>query len=1606
MADFDPEEFLKVITWEKFDELRKPALIKFAKHYELEVKQTMRKQVFKNALIETLVEEDVWDESYLEKIVEVQKHGDPDAVKLKELEMLMKEKEMQMQKEKSEHEMQMQKEKLEQEFQKELAMKEMEMKQKEMEMKIQMEEKLQLEKLKLEQAKSSNTSKQTGFDAAKNIRLVPKFQEHEVDQYFVHFEKIATSLKWPKESWTLLLQSVFIGKAREIYSAMPLDKCSNYDEVKQAVLKAYELVPEAYRQRFRTSKRQDNQTHVEFARVKEQLFDRWLDSKEVGKDFGQLRQLILIEEFKKCIHSDVKTHLDESKIDILHEAATKADDYALTHKLSKPSQKPRYNQNSGSNKASQGSTQEKKTQSNSQEKGSRENSGAKSKYGSRPRSKLECDHCKKSGHLMSTCYKLHGYPPKPEGPKNESTPIGCAVPLSSEIHTSVEKQEIPQKGVETEKVREDFEPFVLEGFVSLSSDSVSPKPIKVMRDTCCGQSMILEDTLPFGHESSTGTNALIQGIGMDTISVPLHKMNLKSDLVSGTVTIGIRSELPVKGVSMLLGNDLAGTKVLPNPIVSQVPCTKDESDEEKEIFPACAVTRSMTRKVSQENSEQVMSQDTHMESSEGDFVPNLEDTFFSELEDFAGHLPSSGETKSPHVKPASEHEKVRDCDKDPLSHDKLVIEQESDPTLSKLSQRALSQQEAEQIPVCFYKQNGVLMRKWRPPDAPVDEEWKVVHQIVVPKVYHREVIGIAHDSPMAGHLGVRKTHDKIWSHFWWPTLRKDVSEYCKTCHTCQMVGKPNQKIPKAPLQTIPAFDEPFSRVLIDCVGPLPKTKSGNQYLLTIMCASTRFPEAIPLRNIKAPNIVKALIKFFTLVGLPQSIQSDQGSNFMSGLFQQVMDQLGIAQYSSSAYHPESQGALERYHQTLKTMIKSYCLEFERDWDEGIHLLLFATREAVQESLGFSPFELVFGHTVRGPLKLLKEKWLCQNPDVNLLDYVSQFRHRLKRATEIAKENLKQSQAKMKTWYDKDAKARVFKPGDKVLALFPVQRHPLQAKYSGPYEIESKVGELDYVIKTPGRRKSRQLCHVNMLKEYHERNDTVKPVCSASPTCTTEVENANDDSTSTVASHKDSTENKDNEYNVKLHNSDVLANLDKKLGHLPETQQSELKELIHEWENIFPDVPSMTPVLYHDIEVGNSEPIKQHPYRVNPIKLEHLRSEIQYMLDNDIIEPSCSEWSSPCILVPKPDGSLRFVTDFRKVNVCSKTDSYPIPRIDDCIDRIGNAKFVSKFDLLKGYWQVPLTERAKEISAFCTPEGLYQYKRMAFGLKNSAATFQRLVNRVVADIDKCEAYVDDLIVYSQTWEEHMGQLRQLFEKLSQANLTVNLVKSEFCQASVTYLGHVVGQGQIRPVTAKVEAIEKFPAPKGKKDLMRFLGMVGYYRKYCPNFSEIACPLTDLLKKSAKFVWSEQCQAAFEKIKTILMNAPVLVAPNFQKQFKLAVDASDVGCGGVLMQADENEIDHPVGFFSKKFDKCQKNYSTIEKECLALLLSLQHFDVYLCTTLYPVLVYTDHNPLTFLHKMKNRNHRLVRWSLTLQEYDLDIRHIKGKENVLADALSRAA
>ena len=473
---------------------------------------------------------------------------------------------------------------------------------------------------------------------------------------------------------------------------------------------------------------------------------------------------------------------------------------------------------------------------------------------------------------------------------------------------------------------------------------------------------------------------------------------------------------------------------------------------------------------------------------------------------------------------------------------------------------------------------------------------------------------------------------------------------------------------------------------------------------------------------------------------------------------------------------------------------------------------------------------------------------------------------------------------------------------------------------------------------------------------------------------------------------------------RLKNSESLDELDHLLSHLTASQRAELKALIRQFLVLFGDVPSRTNLIEHDIDVGDTPPIKQRFYRCSADKCKVLESEVQYMLDNQIAVPSSSSWASPSLLVGKADGSPRFCNDYRKVNKVTKADSYPLPRMEDCIDLVGSAKFVSKFDLLKGYWQVPLSKRAQEISAFVTPFGLYEYTVMSFGLRNAPATFQRLMNLVTAGLVGCAVYLDDVVVFSDTWVDHIQRIAALFSRLAGAHLTVNLAKCEFAKATVTYLGRVVGQGQVRPVDAKVRAILQFPVPVTKKELMRFLGMVGYYRAFCRNFFTVVAPLTDLLKSSVKIVWAVPCQVAFENVKTLLCAAPVLTAPRLEEPFKLEVDASHVGAGAVLLQEWE-QVDKPGSYFSKKFNTYQLNYSTIEKEALALIWALQHFEVYVGFGSSPVVVYTDHNPLTFLCSLSCPNRRLMRWTLFLQSYCLEIRHIKGKDNIVADALSRA-
>ena len=326
----------------------------------------------------------------------------------------------------------------------------------------------------------------------------------------------------------------------------------------------------------------------------------------------------------------------------------------------------------------------------------------------------------------------------------------------------------------------------------------------------------------------------------------------------------------------------------------------------------------------------------------------------------------------------------------------------------------------------------------------------------------------------------------------------------------------------------------------------------------------------------------------------------------------------------------------------------------------------------------------------------------------------------------------------------------------------------------------------YIVKTPRRRKENQLCHIIMIKPFHERGEKKNEVEN-------EIKSVGIVNASTEIEEKWAEEKLSKCEGMVLENSAMLENLMSKIGPMELEKKNEIIEIVEKYKSLFPDGPRKTNVVVHDVDVGGAEPIKQHSYHVNPKKREIMRKEIEYMLENDLIELSERPWSSPCVLIPKSgQESFRFCTDYRKVNMVTKADAYPIPRIDDCINNASNVHFITKIDLLKGHWQVELTERAKAISAFVTMDGLFQYKVLPFGMKNSGSSFQRLMNRVLKGLGGCSVYIDDILLYTERWEEHIQLLEEVFRRLDEVNLTANLAKSQFVQADVDYLGFKIGK----------------------------------------------------------------------------------------------------------------------------------------------------------------------------------------------------------------------
>ena len=467
----------------------------------------------------------------------------------------------------------------------------------------------------------------------------------------------------------------------------------------------------------------------------------------------------------------------------------------------------------------------------------------------------------------------------------------------------------------------------------------------------------------------------------------------------------------------------------------------------------------------------------------------------------------------------------------------------------------------------------------------------------------------------------------------------------------------------------------------------------------------------------------------------------------------------------------------------------------------------------------------------------------------------------------------------------------------------------------------------------------------------------------------------------------------------------LRSEDEKKAELHALTEKTLESMpvVCEYPDVFPDeLPGMPPD--RDIEfvidlVPGTGPIAKRLYRMAADELVELKKQLQELTDKGFIRPSASPWGSPVLFVKKKDGSMRMCVDYRSLNAVTIKNKYPLPRIDDLLDQLRKVKYFSKIDLRSGYHQMKIKPEDVAKTAFVTRYGQYEFMVVSFGLTNAPAYFMNMMNKVfMEELDKfVVVFIDHILIYSETAEEHELHLRVVLEKLRQNQLYAKFEKCEFWLERVAFLGHVLTADGVAVDPAKIEAVSEWKQPQNATDIRSFLGLAGYYRRFIENFSKIAKPMTELLQKNAPFVWNEAREKSFQELKRRLTTTPILALPDIHHNFVVYWDASKQGLGCVLMQNDR-----VIAYASRQLRDHEKNYPTHDLELAAVVHALKIWRHYLISNKCDI--YTDHKSLKYFFTQNELNMRQRRWLELIKDYDLEIHYHPGKANVVADALSR--
>ena len=960
---------------------------------------------------------------------------------------------------------------------------------------------------------------------------LPMFDEERdnFDAFVSRFENLAKNQKWHKEQWSVYLSSLLKGKALDIIHRMKEEDSMDFDKVKEALMKKFRLTQEGFRQKFRSSRPEKGEDPEQFAARINNYFERWIELTKTGNTFADLFDLMVREQFLNCCNKEMIAYLKEKECHKMTDMIKWSKTYVQAHgiqaftcqvkipnkRFSDTQSNFKSRQNGNQTRVSSDYTREISGRTG-QSTTNRNNNGQTWKYkkGKTDSNSYErgCYVCGDLKHFARTCPKkikvhasqalLETDSPKAEHQMNSSkrglnsrqgqwiwmpsvpqqvhstninsgktvsdqsgnsSAAGClSVPIlgSKELETEL----LNSTGVSVKDNNHIMgmaydEIGAMTKHMPIVSGRLMPSniPVSVLRDTGCTTCVIKSDLVK--QEQMTNEKQAVILIDGTTRQFPVAKVSVDSPYFSGEVR------------ALCMPNALCDL------VIGNIPGAKDPSEPNHKWEPIC-----LRNGVSGSEAPQVDHNIKSREDSDDEIEmenQQLLQISSKQEEVMMVETRAQAEQKKKVLKPLKVADSVGE-----VTPEDFRSAQKEDKTLENLWNKVGISDDVKNKYI-FVVENGWLFRRLR--DVQDALKGRATSQLVIPIKYRLSIMKTAHDGLFSRHFGINNTLSKIQAQFYWPGMAGDVARFCQSCDVCQKTIDKG-RVKKVPLGRMPLIGVPFQRIAMDLVGPLnPPSERGHRYILTIIDYASRYIEAIPLKTVTSIDIAEALLTVYSRVGIPAEVLTDLGPQFVSDIMKEIARLLSIRGLVSSRYHPICNGLVEKYNGLVKKVLRRLSAEQPKQWDRYLPALLFALRELPNSSLGYSPFELLYGRNVRGPLSILRELWTNSKTDVETkseYQYVVDLQERLEKTWKLAQDSLSTMSRKYKKHYDLTAKARKLKVNDKVLVLLPTDSNKLLVQWKGKYLVTDITHENNYVLDMNGNKK---MFHINLLKKYFERS---------------------------------------------------------------------------------------------------------------------------------------------------------------------------------------------------------------------------------------------------------------------------------------------------------------------------------------------------------------------------------------------------------------------------------------------------------------------------------------------------------------------------------------